>query len=114
MLSLVTKDREKLSQRLAAETDARKRLESQKRELERKLRLGCATSQLENRKTREVAEALNRKRDELAELKQMLQRQTIEITNLQGVNAAKDKRMSELEKKMSQYDVRAAACRLHS
>jgi len=104
MLSLVTKDREKLSQRLAAETDIRKRLESEKRELERKLRLGSATNQLETRKAREMNEALGRKKDEMTELRQMLQRQTIEITNLQAANAAKDKRLQELERKMSQYD----------
>lgn len=46
MLSLVTKDREKLSQRLATEIETRKRLEGEKRELERKLRLGSATSQV--------------------------------------------------------------------
>ena len=104
MLSLVTKDREKLSQRLAVETEARKRLESEKRELERKFRLGSATSQLETRKTRDMAEALNRKKDELAELKALLQRQTLEISNLQSTSAAKEKRLHELEKKMSQYD----------
>ena len=117
MLSLVTKDREKLSQRLAAETDIRKRLESEKRELERKLRLGSATNQLETRKAREMNDALGRKKDEMTELRQMLQRQTIEITNLQAANAAKDKRLQELERKMSQYDVRSpplAAARLEA
>ena len=107
MLSLVTKDREKLGQRLATETEARKRLESEKRELERRLRLGSATSQLETRKTREMGDVLTRKKDELGELRQMLQRQTIEITNLQAATASKDKRLQELERKMSQYDVTA-------
>ena len=104
MLSLVTKDREKLSQKLASETEARKRLETEKRELERKIRLGSATSQLETRKTRDVAEALARKKDEIAEMRQMLQHQTLEIASLQSNKAASRKRIAELEKKISQYD----------
>jgi len=104
MLALVTKDREKLRERLATETDARKRLEVEKREMERKMRLGSAASQVETRKGRSVAEELLRKKDELAQLKQMMQTQALEITSLQSANAAKEKRLHELEKKMSQYD----------
>ena len=104
MLSLVTKDREKLSQKLATETEARKRLEAEKRELERKLRLGSATSQLESRKNRDVGEALSRKKDELGEMRQMLQHQAQDIANLHASKAVSDKRIIELEKKISQYD----------
>jgi len=104
MLSLVTKDREKLSQKLASETEARKRLETEKRELERKLRLGSATSQLETRKNRDAGEALSRKKDELAEMRQMLQHQTLDIANLQASKVISEKRIVELEKKISQYD----------
>ena len=111
LLDIVTKDREKLRERLASETDARKRLESEKRELERKLRLGTATSQVETRKGRSLAEELARKKDELAQLKQMMQSHTLEIASLQSANASKGKRLNELEKKMSQYDVNLP-CRL--
>jgi len=104
MLSLVTKDREKLSQKLAAETEARKKLEVEKRELERKMRIGSATSQLETKKTRDVGEALARKKDEITEMRQMLQNQTLDIANLQQSKAAANKRIAELEKKISQYD----------
>lgn len=104
MLSLVTKDRERLSQKLAAESEARKRLEVEKKELERKLRLGAATSQLDNRKLRGMAEALAREKDENSEMRQMLQHQTIEMTNLQNTKQAQDRRLIELEKKINQYD----------
>jgi len=46
MLGLVTKDRERLGARLTAETEARRRLEAEKRELEKKLNKGSATSQV--------------------------------------------------------------------
>mmetsp|Transcript_36834 Transcript_36834/g.97371 ORF Transcript_36834/g.97371 Transcript_36834/m.97371 type:complete len:197 (-) Transcript_36834:888-1478(-) len=108
MLALVTKDREKLRERLAAETEHRKRLEAEKREMERKLRLGSATTQLETRKGRSVAEELTRKKDELSGLKQVIQTQTIEITKLLGANTDKEKRLLDMEKKMGQYDVRAS------
>jgi len=104
MLSLVTKDREKLSQKLAKETEARKRLEAEKKELEKRMRIGSAASQLETRKTRDVGEELARKKDEIAELRQMLQHQTLEIANVQQAKGASDKRIAELEKKISQYD----------
>jgi len=104
MLSLVTKDREKLSQKLAVETEARKRLEAEKRELERKMRIGSDTSQLENRKTRDQGEALQRKKDEVSEMRQMLQNQTQDIVSLQQSKASANKRIAELEKKISQYD----------
>jgi len=104
MLSLVTKDREKLSQRLATEIEMRKRLEGEKRELERKLRLGSATSQVETRKGKDLAESLTRKKEELAGMRAALSAQTMEINRLQSEHAPKDKRLAELEKKLSAYD----------
>ncbi len=104
MLSLVTKDRERLSHKLAAETQARKKVELEKRELERRIKLGSATSQLEARKTRDVADALLRKKDEMAEIRSMLAHQTLEAERLATACASKDKRIASLEKKMSAYD----------
>ncbi|KAL1496526.1 hypothetical protein AB1Y20_016479 [Prymnesium parvum] len=104
MLSLVTKDREKLSQRLAAETELRKRLEVEKRELERKMGIGSAHSQLETRKTRDVEVALARKKEEVAKLKRELHQQTGDIASIQESKAAAEKRIVELEKKISDYD----------
>eukprot|EP00900_Chrysochromulina_parva_P008310 jgi/Chrpa1/17480/Chrysochromulina_OHIO_Genome00007564-RA len=104
MLALVNKDREKLRERLAAETEARKKLESERRELDRKVRLGSATSEVETRKGRSVAEELSRKKDELAQHKQMMQAQALQISNMQSESAAQQKRLSELERKMNEYD----------
>ena len=42
----VTEEREKLRQRLAAETALRKRIDAERRELERKARFGVATTQV--------------------------------------------------------------------
>ena len=78
MLAAVTKDREKLTQRLAAETDARKRLEREKRELEVKLSASGATSDVNSRKALNVHAQLARKKEELSELRAMMQQQTIE------------------------------------
>ena len=104
MLSVVTKDRERLGQRLAAETEARKRLEAEKRELERKLNMGSATSQVETRSHRQIAEALSRTKDEVGEKTRIMQNQTIEIANLQNTKTALERRILALEKKISQYD----------
>lgn len=104
MLSVVTKDRERLGQRLAAETEARKRLEAEKRELERKLNMGSATSQVETRSHRQIAEALSRTKDEVGEKTRIMQHQTIEIANLQNTKTALERRILALEKKISQYD----------
>ena len=65
MLAAVTQDREKLRARLAAETDARKRLEAEKRELESKLRLGSTTSDVNSRKALGVQNKLVRQEEEL-------------------------------------------------
>lgn len=104
MLSLVTKDRERLGQRLAAEQEARRRAEAEKRELERRLQMGSASSQVETRKGRGTAEALARKKEEVAEMRSMMQHQTLEIGSLQAAKAALDRRLLSLEKKLSQYD----------
>jgi len=104
ILLQLTKDRERLSQKLAAEADARKRVERERSELEKKLRLAGATSQVEGRKARDVSEELARKKDELAEMRQMMQHQTIEIANLQNAKLALERRLMELEKKISRYD----------
>ena len=104
MLELVTKDREKLRERLAAETEARKRLDAEKRELERKLGMGSAASHVETRKARDTVQQLARKKEELAEMRSMLQQQSIEIGNLTKAQQQKDRKLHELEKKMSQYD----------
>ena len=104
MLQLVTKDRERLGHKLAAETELRKKLEAEKRELVRKLRAGSSTSALGQRKMRDVADELLRKKDELVELRQMLSHQTLEIAGLQTGSAAKDKRIAALEKKVGAYD----------
>jgi chromosome segregation ATPase len=104
MLAAVSRDREKLSGRLAAEADARKRLEAEKRELESKLRLGSTTSDFNSRKAQGVQHKLTRQKEELAEMRTMLQQQTIEIGNLHAAARTRDKRMVDLEKKLWQYD----------
>tara|TARA_B110001452_G_scaffold225923_1_gene200099 strand:- start:312 stop:2963 length:2652 start_codon:yes stop_codon:yes gene_type:complete len=104
MLAQVTKDREKLSQKLAAETELRKKFEAQNREYERKVRLTSATSQLETRKTKDISDTLSRRKEEIAEMRQMMQHQTIEISNLQAEKEKLEKRSLQLEKKLSQYD----------
>ena len=102
MLAAVTQDREKLRARLAAETDARKRLEAEKRELESRLRLGSTTSDVNSRKVQGVQHKIARQKEELAEMRTMLQQQTIEIGNLHAAALTRDKRMVDLEKKLSQ------------
>mmetsp|Transcript_3156 Transcript_3156/g.9612 ORF Transcript_3156/g.9612 Transcript_3156/m.9612 type:complete len:1277 (+) Transcript_3156:392-4222(+) len=104
MLSLVTKDRERLGQKLAAETEARKRAEAEKRELERRLTMGSDTSQVGTRKTRDIAERLARKTDEVKEMREMMQHQALEIANLRKENGALKRLNVGLEKKVSQYD----------
>ena len=89
---------------MAAETEARKRLEAEKRELERKLNMGSATSQVETRSHRQIAEALSRTKDEVGEKTRIMQNQTIEIANLQNTKTALERRILALEKKISQYD----------
>ena len=71
----------------AAEVELRKKAEGERRELERRVRLTSATSQLETRKTRDVADALLRKKDEVAEMRSMLSAQTLEISQLQQARA---------------------------
>ena len=104
MLAAVSKDRQKLSERLADESAWRKRLEAEKRELEGKLRLGGLHSDVNSRKGRDATVALARKKEELAEMKAMLQQQSIEIANLQSTNNTKDRQIHELAKKISSYD----------
>ena len=104
MLQAVTKDREKLSKRLEAETEKRKALEAERRELESKLAAAGVVGGVNTRKTKDVHASLARKTEELRELKQMFQAQASEISQLQGAITAKDKRMIEMEKKLSQFD----------
>lgn len=104
MLAAVSKDREKLAQRLAQESEARKRLELEKRELESKVRLGSTTSDVNSRKGQQVHAALARKKEELAEMRTVLQQQTIEISNLQSAASSREKHIHELAKKISNYD----------
>ena len=102
MLAAVSRDREKLSGRLAAEADARRRLEAEKRELESKLRLGSTTSDVNSRKALGVQNKLVRQEEELAEMRTMLQQQAVEIGYLHAAALPRDQRMVDLEKKLSQ------------
>ena len=104
MLQAVTKDREKLSKRLQEETDARKRLEVERRELESKLTTAGVSTSVNSRKTKDVHASLARKTEELKELKRMFQEQANEVSHLQSNALAKDKKLGEMDKKLSQFD----------
>ena len=68
-------------------------------------RTGVATTQVEGRKNRELADSLSRKKGEVAELRQMMSQRTLEITQLQGGKAALEKRVIELEKTISGCEI---------
>jgi chromosome segregation ATPase len=81
---------------------ARKKFEAAYRELERKTELNQATTKLESRKNRDINDTLSRRKEEIAEMRQMMQHQTIEISNLQADKAKLEKRVGQYEKKLSQ------------
>ena len=60
--------------------------------------------QVETRKGKDLTESLTRKKEELAGMRAALSAQTIEINRLQSEHGTKDKRLNELEKKLSAYD----------
>ena len=104
MLSSLQKECEKLRQKLATEVEARKRLEGEKRDIMRQKNISVASSQVEGRQTGKLAEALARKKDEVTEMRKMMQHQTIEIANLQNSKAALERRILEHERHIGQYD----------
>ena len=81
---------------------ARKKFEAAYRELERKTELNQATTKLESRKNRDINDTLSRRKEEIAEMRQMMQHQTIEISNLQAGKAKLEKRVGQYEEKLRQ------------
>ena len=74
------------------------------RELERKLKIGSARDQLESRKARDAAGKLEARKEEINEMRAMLQHQTLEIKRLESNDAKKGKQLGILERKLSQYE----------
>ena len=104
MMGKLIRDRDELSKRLADESAARKRAEQGMRELERKLKIGSARDQLESRKARDAAGKLEARKEEINEMRAMLQHQTLEIKRLESNDAKKSKQLGVLERKLSQYE----------
>ena len=104
MMGKLIRDRDELSKRLADESAARKRAEQGMRELERKLKIGSARDQLESRKARDAAGKLEARKEEINEMRAMLQHQTLEIKRLESNDAKKSKQLGILERKLSQYE----------